>query len=111
MININKVIVNINNLYENINTIKEFTKKEIIAVIKSNCYGLNNKYLIKYLKNKQINFFAIVNESEYFYIGQPILVMDSCYKYIDDEHVRYTINSYDDLKEHGYAVELSDFFG
>ena len=52
------------------------------------------------LKNKQINFFAIANESEYFYIGQPILIMDSCYKYINDEHVRYTINSYDDLKRY-----------
>ena len=40
------IFVDLNNIKYNISRIKEVTKKDIIAVIKSNAYGLGAKKII-----------------------------------------------------------------
>lgn len=94
----NLVIVDIKKLQQNILAIKTQTNKQIISVIKSDAYGLNVKYLAKYLISAGVNFFAVNKESEYISLNKPLLIMNSVTSLIDDEHVRYSINSYDDLQ-------------
>lgn len=98
----NQIIININKLKQNIKTIKDATKKEIIAVVKSNAYGLNSKYIIKYLKQAKINFFAFNEIDEYLDVkdelkNNQILIMNSQKKFIDNKNIHYTINSMEDL--------------
>lgn len=93
----NLMIVDINKLKNNIQWIKEKTNKEIIAIIKSNAYGLGIKKIAKYLISSGVSFFAINKESEYEFLGKPILILNSVTNLINDSLVRYTINSIDDV--------------
>ena len=96
----NIVYVNIDNLKKNINLIKRKTNKEIISVIKSNAYGLGAKYIYNYLKEIGVNFFSLVDMEEFLeikeIIDKPVLIFNSCIKYIESPYIRYTINNIED---------------
>ena len=96
----NKLFFNINDLQDNIKQIKEKTNKEIIAVLKSNAYGLNVFYLYKILKSKGINFFVLFDIEEFKKIENmvttPILILNNHHKFYDNKYLRYTINSIED---------------
>lgn len=109
MINLNNVVVNINKLNKNINEIRKQTNKEIIAVVKSNAYSLNSKYIIKYLQKAKVNFFAFNELDEYLKVVDIIgdsecLIMNSQNRFINKENIHYTINNMDDLR---YLVSLN----
>jgi alanine racemase len=97
---LNKLFFNVNNLKDNINKIKELTNKEIIAVIKSNAYGLNSYYMYKILNRLGINFFVLYDIDEFKRIenivNTPILILNNHLRYYDNKYIRYTINSVSD---------------
>lgn len=110
----NNVVVNINKLNKNIETIRKIIKKDIIAVVKSNAYGLNSKYIIKYLKNAKINFFAFNEIDEYLDTKEEVknvqcLIMNSSRKIVNNDNIHYTINNMEDLlylKKHNKPLKV-----
>lgn len=99
---LNNVVVNLNRLAENIDKIREKTNKKIMAVVKSNAYGLNSKYLIPYLKRFKIDFFVFNETSEYLEVrhlcgNSRCLILNSTNQLIEDENIRYSINKMADL--------------
>lgn len=104
MICINNVVVKINSIEENIKIIRKITDKKIIAVVKSNAYGLNSKIIIPYLKKFQIDYFAFNDIEEYLEVRElcsdcKCLILNSTRHFVDDENIRYTINNLDDAKK------------
>ncbi len=98
----NNVVVNINKLNKNIETIRRITKKDIIAVVKSNAYGLNSKYIIQYLKKANVKFYAFNEINEFLEVKEELknvqtLIMNSTRKIINHRNIHYTINCMDDL--------------
>lgn len=54
-----------NLMCHNVNKIKDYTKKDIIAVVKSDAYGLNSLKIIPLLKKMNVNMFAFEKYTEY----------------------------------------------
>ena len=104
---LNLMIINVNKLIENIYLINKKTKKEIIAVVKSNAYNTGVRYIIKYLKLANISFFAFNTYEEYLYcqdllIDYKVLIFESLKEKqinILPKNVRITINNIDDIYE------------
>lgn len=96
----NELFFDINKLKYNISKIKEYTNKEIMAVIKSNAYGLNSYYVYQILEKSGINFFVLFDLNEFMkledIINKPVLVLNHFNEYIDNSFIRYTINSIED---------------
>lgn len=95
-----------NNVETNIKSIKKYTKKEIMAVVKSNAYGLGANKIIDVLKNANINYFVFekyeeFKESQYPFTDEKILIMESVNKKIIENetysNIAYSINNYLDL--------------
>lgn len=102
------MLVNLDNLIYNIYSIKDHTKKEIIAVIKSDAYGLNVKYIVPILKKCGIKFFLInrlyeLLDLKTYLEGMKIIIYESLkineYKtaYQLTKEVRFTISSLNDV--------------
>lgn len=92
--------VSINNIIDNIKTIKAVTAKELIIVTKSNCYGLNSKYLIPIYKKIGIKYFFVNHYREYIknineYHNSFVLIMDSI-SLKSYDNIIYTINNIED---------------
>lgn len=95
------LLVDLTNILYNINYIKNFTNKEIIAVVKSDCYGLGAKRIVKYLCSIGINYFFVNHYEEYKKIKDSIhnefvIIMDSMNKLYDDPNIIYTVNNIND---------------
>lgn len=58
------MIINLDNLRNNVETIKKYTNKEMIAVVKSNAYGLGVKPIVCALIEVGIKYFACNTLSE-----------------------------------------------
>lgn len=86
--NKNILSININNLIYNVSKIKETTKKQMMAVIKSNAYNLNSRIILKYLQKIGVNFFVFNHYEEYIYCADlleksDVLILETVdYKYI-----------------------------
>lgn len=109
VINVNSVIVDVNKIEDNITAIEEKTKKKIIAVVKSNAYSLNSRYIVSYLKKVNVKYFAFNELDEYLEIkdvldGTECLIMNSSNKFSDFSNIHYTINNMDDLQ---YLLSLN----
>lgn len=59
------VLVDLDKIKYNIKTIKNHTNKDIIAVVKSNAYGLGARNIIKALLKEKVNYFFFNKLSEY----------------------------------------------
>lgn len=59
------VIVDLDKIKDNIKIIRKTTKKDVIAVVKSNAYGLGAKAIIKTLLKENINYFFFNKFNEY----------------------------------------------
>lgn len=100
-----------NNVEDNIKIIKNYTKKKIMAVVKSDAYGLGANTIIKTLKKAKVNYFVFEKYKEYLQSVEVIenanvLIMESIsLNQIQQEknyNVAYTINSYID------AIKIKD---
>lgn len=58
------MVVNLENIQKNALKIKELSKKEIIAVVKSNAYGFGSLEVAKSLKAIGVSYFAVLNIEE-----------------------------------------------
>lgn len=66
----------------NVNKIREITKKDIIAVVKSDAYGLGVDHIIPLLKNAKVNIFAFETYQEYEksaknLVNSKVLIMEN----------------------------------
>lgn len=109
------MLVNLNNLEYNIKAIKSHTKKEIIAVIKSDAYGLNADKIIPILKNTNVDLFLINRLYELTSLksnidGMKIIIYESLKPceymraYNLTKEVRFTISSLNDVYNIIYFV-------
>ena len=100
------VFVDLDNVKENIRRIKKYTSKDIIAVVKSNAYGLGANRIIKTLLKEKVNFFFFNKLKEYLSVKELLiknnviifesLSVNNINKYYTNNLI-LTINSYDDL--------------
>lgn len=109
VINLNRVIVDVNKIKNNIRTIEKNTKKKIIAVVKSNAYSLNSRYIVPILKKANVKHFAFNELDEYLAISDLLddsecLIMNSSKKVVNKPNIHYTINNMDDLR---YLLSLN----
>ena len=101
------MVVNINKLKEKVYELKQNIDKNIIAVVKSNAYNLGSRYIIKYLKEAGVSFFAFNKYIEYIecsdlLLNDKVLIFESLKKDIIKtlpDNVRITINSVSDIYE------------
>lgn len=101
------MIINVNQLINNIYIIKKETKKDIIAVVKSNAYNTGVRYIIKYLKLANVRFFAFNKYNEYLeckdlLLNDKVLIFESLKQEqikLLPNNVRITINKIDDIYE------------
>lgn len=96
------LFIYLDNIEKNINIIRKYTSKNIMAVVKSNAYGLDSKHIIKTLLKSNIDFFVFEKELEYFnnktlLDNKKILILESVDKYLDNPNVRYSINTMIDV--------------
>ena len=92
------LFIYVDNIEKNINIIKKTTNKEIMAVVKSNAYGLDSRKIIPILKKQNINFFVFEKYKEYkkckdILINNKVLILESCNSYDNNDSIRYSINS------------------
>ncbi len=59
-----KTKINLNNLIENALKIKSISKKDLIAVVKSNAYGFGCFEVVEALRKASINYFAVLDFKE-----------------------------------------------
>lgn len=100
------LLINLENIKHNIRKIKTYTKKGIIAVVKSNAYGLGAAKIIKTLLKEKVNYFFFNKLSEYLNVKELLkdsnvmifesLSVENICKYYTSNMI-LTINSYDDL--------------
>lgn len=96
------LFIYLDNIEKNVKIIKEKTNKEIMAVIKSDAYGLGAKQIIKTLKKSNINFFVFDKYQEYlknqnYLKNAKVLILESVVKYQENQQIRYSINSLIDV--------------
>ncbi len=99
------------NIENNVRKIKNKTKKEIIAVVKSDAYGIGAKNIVPLLKKNDINFFAFDKYKEFEKVrmllqDDKVLIMEKptldMIDKNDNQNVRYSINSLID------AIQVKD---
>lgn len=96
----NLLTININNLAYNINKIKQKTKKDVMAVLKSNAYNLNSRIILKNLLKIGVSFFVFNHYEEYLECANllensSVLILetvDSKYLETIPSNVRLSIN-------------------
>lgn len=102
------IIVDLNNIKSNINKMKEITNRNIIAVVKSNAYGLGSRRIISFLIEQNINYFFFNKLSEYQKEYEIIKNVNSIIfeslklkqiEKINNPNIIISINSIQDMKE------------
>ena len=96
------LFIYVDNIEKNIQTIRKYTNKKIMAVVKSNAYGLGSKKIISILKKSNIDFFVFEKYKEYLECkellnNQNILILESLSKYENNLNIRYSINNMIDV--------------
>lgn len=97
------LFIYLNGIEDNIKKIKEYTNKKIMAVVKSDAYGLGAEKIIQRLINIGVNYFVFEKYCEYkkcqsILKQNNVLIMESLSKKIISsevsQNVIFTINSY-----------------
>ena len=99
---------------KNVETIRKYTNKEIMAIVKSNAYGLGSRKIIQILKKTNVNFYAFEKYSEYLECkdllkDNNVLIMESLLKYEENLNIRYSINNMLDvynIKNIKYPIKI-----
>lgn len=96
------LFIYVDNIEKNVEIIRKYTKKDIIAVVKSNAYGLGSRKIINILKKINVNFFAFEKNDEYqkckdLLKNNNVLVMESTTSYDNNLNIRYSINNMIDV--------------
>ncbi len=103
-----QAIINLDNLTHNVNEIKKTTGKKIMAVVKSDAYGLGIKKIVPWLSMHGIDYFALNDEMELIenretFKNKKVLLLESVTSYNYDrifnisKEVRITINNNNDI--------------
>ena len=98
------LFIDVTSIENNIKKIKEYTKKDIIAVIKDNAYGIGSKMMLSILKNSDVRWIAYNKYNEYLkdieYNSEfKILIFESIRKIktlSHNENLYYSVNDYED---------------
>lgn len=100
------IYIDLDKIKENINIIKDYTKKDIIAVVKSNAYGLGVRKIIKTLIKENVKYFFFNKLNEYLevkdlLINYNVIIFESLDLRNINKHYTnnliLTINNYHDL--------------
>ena len=59
-----QAIINLDNLTHNVNEIKKTTGKKIMAVVKSDAYGLGIKKIVPWLSMQGVDYFVLNDDME-----------------------------------------------
>ena len=102
------------NIEKNVDTIRKYTNKDIIAVVKSNAYGLGSRKIIEILKKMKVNFYAFEKNAEYqeckdLLKNNNVLIMESTSAFENNFNIRYSINNIIDvynIKNINYPVKV-----
>lgn len=101
-----RVFVNLDYIKDNVNTIRNYTSKEVIAVVKSNAYGLGVKRIVKTLLETNVDYFFFNKLSEYLEVKEllqssNVIIFESLSLESIEKHYTcnliLTINNYHDL--------------
>ena len=103
MVVLKMLIVDLSKIKANIEIIRKKTNKDIIAVVKSNAYGLGASHIIPFLKKCGVKYFFVNHFSEYLenkmlFKNSYVIVMDSFREKFEYANVIYTINNLDDAE-------------
>ncbi|MDD3106738.1 MAG: alanine racemase [Bacilli bacterium] len=100
--------INLTKIGENWDAITAITQKDIIAVVKSRCYGLGDQQIPKFLEKKGCKILAVVDEQEAmrlleFGIKTNVLILNSvsCDFYEQANHFSnlvFSVNSLNDAR-------------
>lgn len=95
------LFVDLDNIKNNIIKIKEYTKKEIMVVLKNNAYELNSKRIIPLLKEVNVKWIVYNKFDEYILDKKNlkdfnILILESPKEKYLNLPVYYSVNSVDD---------------
>ena len=94
------LFIYVDKIEDNIREIRKKTKKNIIAVLKSDAYAMKTSLMIPLLQNNQIHFFAFEKKEEYtanrsYLQDDAVLIMESLTEQqviaIDNPNVRISI--------------------
>ena len=96
------LFIYVDNIEKNIDKIRKFTNKKIMAVVKSNAYGLGSKNIINVLKKAKIDFFVFEKYKEYqeckeILTNEKVLILESQDSYENNQNIRYSINNMIDV--------------
>lgn len=95
------LFIYVDKIEDNIREIRKKTKKNIIAVVKSDAYAMKTSFMIPLLQKNHIHFFAFEKKEEYdknkaYLKDDCVLIMESLTKeqvtMIHNENVRISIN-------------------
>lgn len=95
------LFIYVNKIEDNIREIRKKTKRNIIAVLKSDAYAMKTSFMIPLLQNNHVHFFAFEKKEEYmenknYLKDDAVLIMESLTKQqviaIDNSNVRISIN-------------------
>lgn len=95
------LFIYVDNIEKNIDYIKNKTNKKIMAVIKSDAYGIGALSIIKLLYEK-VDYFVFEKYNEYLkckerLLNKKVIILESINNYINDSNLRYSINSMIDV--------------
>ena len=96
------LFIYVDNIEKNVEKIKRYTNKKIMAVIKSNAYGLGSRKIISILKKTKIDFYVFEKYNEYLECQdllkkENVLIMESLNKFENNINIRYSINNMIDV--------------
>ncbi len=96
------LFIYLGNIEKNIKTIKLKTNKEIMAVIKSDAYGMGTKSIIELCLKNDVNYFVFDKYNEYlkyqnYLKTSKVLILESVNSYYQNSNIRYSINSMIDV--------------
>ena len=103
-----QAIINLDNLTHNVNEIKKTTGKKIMAVVKSDAYGLGIKKIVPWLSMQGVDYFVLNDDMELIgnretFKNKKVLLLESVTGYNYDrifnisKEVRITINNNNDI--------------
>ena len=98
------LFIDLSSIEENITRIKSITKKDIMAVIKDNAYGIGSKKILELLKKSNVKWIVYNKYSEYikdikYNSDFKILILESIKNiksFICNDSIYYSVNDLDD---------------